>query len=202
MSIITRSEASHRLKIISALASRSAGAARDGEWRESAEAAASALRLLETILPHLEEADNLEPQKRGSATYNPPVIGKVGGMGYRGSSNGAAKQRPKPIPRPAIITPPPVVTGLGNTIKGVVPEPIKVEVPVVLMSFDLKKIDGTPEFQIWQQEAYQTGEPSMRTDEELTAATKFWDLPLELQERIAAKYREIGGPVVLRMRQK
>ena len=186
MSTITRSEASHRLKVASALANRAAVGARDGEWGESVDVAKQAISVLQKLLPHLEEADAAEPQKLGSLKYDPPIVNRVGGMGYRGSNG---NHKPKPAPRPAIVTPPP-------------PVPIVTPAPAETVTFDLRKIDGRPEFMEWQLECFRAGSPSVRTDAELEASTLFWRLPPTTQEKVVEKWREIKAPVVLRVRSK
>ncbi len=189
MFTITRSEASHRLKIASAQANRAAIASRDGTWAEAVTAVKEAISVLEKLLPHLEEADQAEPQLLGSLKYGaPPVVNKTGGMGYRGSGNGTAvkvKTAPKPV-----ITPPPVAAK----------KPIITPPPPETVSFDLRKIDGTPEFMTWQMECFRSGLPSARTDAELKASDLYWRLDPILRDRVADKARATGAPVLLRVK--
>ncbi len=202
MSTISRSEASHRLKIASAQANRAAAVSRDGAWKEAVTAVKEAISVLEKLLPHLEEADQAEPQQLGSLKYGtPPVVNKTGGMGYRGSGNGTVvKMKTAPLPAKPIITPPPVVQGLGNTVQGVVPKPIVTPPPPETVSFDLRKIDSLPEFMEWQMECYRSGLPSARTDAELKASDLFWRLDPILRDRVADKARATGAPVLLRVK--
>src|SRR5207237_1653129 len=127
---------------ISTKITNAVSSAREGTWAESQEAVQDALSLLQTILPHLEEA--AEAQASGVLPSTPPPS-NGGGMGYRGSSYSQAKQAaqtavktapvkraphssiPKPIPIPEPVPEPPV----DNT------PPVK---------FDISRMPGRPEF--------------------------------------------------------
>jgi len=117
MGLITRSEAAHRLKLISSHLSCAITAAREGEWEQCSNAAVEVSDLLDALRPHLAEAAEAFPSPPvGSLKYNPPAPDKAdrsGGLGYRGSSH----SRPDPNgiyrnmttgkpPAPIAFTPP------------------------------------------------------------------------------------------------
>jgi hypothetical protein len=187
MNLITRSEASHRLKIISTLINNAVSAVRDGNWEECSNAANDALDLLSKIIPHLEEA-----------TEETPVAPRIGGMGYRGSNNIVEKEStttirsslapPVPISLPKkkvtitaiptvtshpIVTPPPIISQLEET-----------------RTFDLTRICG----QLAYYKCVQA-DPDVHPNWEMTEA--FDRLPKDQQERVITLYNQTGKPVTL-----
>jgi hypothetical protein len=189
MGLITRSEAAHRLKIISTQVNNSVSACREGHWAECQRAAAEAIRALEGIIPHLEEAASTETELVGSLKYGtPPATPKRnGGMGYRGSSHKPepsaprANKPPEPIKAP-IITPP------------TEPEP---QDPGDVVEFDLNRIAGTSEFL----EQFKRGTVAPLTADELKISERFGKLSESIRERISKRFRETGKPVAMRLRQ-
>lgn len=131
MGLITKGEATHRLKLIAIKLNNAATSARDGDWELAQEATEEARAMIDSILPHLDEAAN-DPQYQAQATR--------GGMGYRGGtgwqehvygtsgSNPPSKKKnhsappvvsyrppspidiptppPAPPPKPPVVTPP------------------------------------------------------------------------------------------------
>lgn len=189
MGIITRAEATHRLKIISSTINNASSAARDGNWSRSREAADEAMALLSSILPHLEEASNDGPSN-AVAPLSDEAKARIGGMGYRGSSHSPRSSRknpivssnappaPIPVPQP-IITPPP-----ENT------EPVR---------FDLSRIANRPEF-LAQFSQIGAGAIAPLTAEELEQSKIFNNLPVALQSKIAAEYNKTGNAVYVRLK--
>ena len=181
MGCITRAEAAHRLKIISAQVNNAVSACRLGHWAESHRAAAEALRALETLVPHLEEAASTETELVGSFPK------RNGGMGYRGSTHKPepftprTNKPPEPI-KPPIVTPPPVE------------EP---QDPGEVVEFNPTRIAGTAEFL----DQFKLGTVAPLTTEELKISDRFGKLSESVRERITNRFRETGKPVAMRLRQ-
>lgn len=155
---ITKTEAQFRLRNITAKLAIAQSAAREGDWRIAFDNAYEAQDLLDTLLPHLEEAlDELanrrdvkpEPEPPGSLKYGVPPgtpSTRVGGMGYRGSNHdhrgpepitidvtATTSTTPKPRvdlrpPKP-IITPPPPIAKPIITPPPIIPQPPKPPAP-------------------------------------------------------------------------
>ncbi len=200
MGLITRSEAVHRLKIISTKINNAISACREGHWQESFTSLEEAQLQIEAILPHVEEASDTEHDLVASLTPNPMGGSQgIGGMGYRGSSHSEPKKKaasnggngiPKPIPivtpppPQAIITPPPV-----TPFDMPEPEP-------VVETFDMTRISGRPEFLA----QFANGTVLPLTPEELRVSDVFGKLPSATQEKIANKFNETGKPVAVKLR--
>jgi hypothetical protein len=189
MGCITRAEAAHRLKILATQINNAVSACREGHWAESHRAAAEALRALETLVPHLEEATSTETELVGSLKYGvPPTTPKRnGGMGYRGSTHKPepftprTNKPPEPI-KPPIVTPPPVE------------EP---QDPGEVVEFNPTRIAGTAEFL----DQFKLGTVAPLTTEELKISDRFGKLSESVRERITNRFRETGKPVAMRLRQ-
>ena len=187
-SIITRSEATHRLKIISSKVNGAISAIRDGNWIEGYDSALEAGEFLEALLPHLDEASEASP------VVTPSTNERIGGMGYRGSSHESkpvgslqygvpSNTPPPPIkinaapPRPIIITPPPpiaIVTPPPIPKRVFVPPPPVERKPEVVVS-------GEYEYNMpWRSEM---------------DGKAFDQLPEERQMAIMAEFWKTRGPV-------
>jgi len=204
MGLITRSEASHRLKLIASYTNNAASAARDGEWTRAAECANEVQSLLSTLLPHLEEAAEAHPREVGSLSYSPPAP-RVRSLGYRGTwdENGnrrtdstGANKPPAPIvlkSRPVSVAAPPTPISLRKPIVTPPPEVKKLE---ETRTFDLSLMSiGEPEHYRRLQEDLAAGRPPTETNWEMTEA--FDRLPPELKQQVIRRYRETGAPVSL-----
>ena len=201
MGIITRAEATHRLKLITAKLNCANTAVRDGNWKEGASEANEAWELLSGILPHLDEAAD-----------ESPVPVRVGGMGYRGNHNhheeepvGSLKYGTPPAapfrvldyapPEPIANLPKPIVTPPR-------PQPIITPPPATQLPepesavFDLSRIAGREEYV----KAAFTGAPSL-TDEEWVITELFDKLPQSLQDKITEQYAATGKPVTVRLKE-
>ncbi len=178
--MITRSEAVHRLKIITSTLNGALSAIREGHWQEGSTAAEDAAALLDSILPHLEEAAQNESELVGSLKYGAPPPAPVHAMGYRGNGNRAEAPRFTVPPKP-IVTPPPVAPKLAP------PEDL---IETETLTFDLMTIMGTAE--------------RLSTDDvpemDYAATRRFDALPVDLQEKVTARYRATGKPVTIKLR--
>jgi hypothetical protein len=207
MGVITRSEASHRLKIISTMVNNAVSASREGNWQESVEAAIEAAKCLDIMIPHLEEAAESDP---ALAVRTQNSRDGSGGFGYRGGAgNGSGPtitathsskkigskvqpSSPKPpapikLPTPA-VAPAPIVVPSAPT-----PEPRQV-------TLDISKIAGTPEYDA-AVNLRGGGEIYVElTDEEWTMTKEFNALTPDLQDRILKHCRNTGKPVSVRLK--
>jgi hypothetical protein len=218
--LISRQEASHRLKIISARVNAAVSATREGHWGEAAKAAAEARHFLDTLIPHLDEAAEVETQLVGSLGYNPPVPDKpkrTGGMGYRGSSHNrgpvvehsretfaeqatriferGSSAPPKPIdlpkPEPRVFAMPPVGAQEQSAPE---PQPEPEVIRFESVTFDLSRIPGTS---AWH-DGIVTAETL--TLEEAAVAEHYYRLSDALQKKIEARWAATGQPVTVKLR--
>lgn len=212
MGLITRGEATHRLKLIATKLNCSATAARDGDWKEACETANEAQTLLEGILLHLEEAFDQAPEVRPSH----------GAMGYRGSAwqqsiYGSPSDEPSPststsipdpinlmppapiiLPRPPIVTPPPQPT--PRVLITPLPAPPVVEVEQEV-TFDLQYVQGTDAYQ--DRISADPNAPLAMDNEDWLQATRIFEsLPLSHQEQITEIYHRTGKPVSVTLKVK
>jgi len=200
-SIITRSEATHRLKIISSKVNNAISAIRDGNWTEGYNSALEAGEFLEALFPHLEEASEAPASPvvtrhslRNVRISADEAFERIGGMGYRGSSHeskpvgslqyGVPPNTPPPPikintapPRPVIITPPP-------PIAIVTPPPIP------------KRVFVPPPPVEWKPEVVVPGEYEYNMPWRSEMDGKAFDqLPEERQMAIMAEFWKTRGPV-------
>lgn len=115
---LTRSEAVYKLQMITAMLNNSIRSIRDGNWNEGTRDAWLAYADLDPLLSHLDEACEHYPEVRVNVVEEQREINRrVGGMGYRGSSNTKSNPTPRTStapPKPIIvskpiITPPPPI---------------------------------------------------------------------------------------------
>lgn len=200
MSIITRSEAAHRLKLASSAVNIAVSSVREGYWKQAVQAAVQAVEELDRLMPHLEEAADdeavrgpstprYEPEPLGSLKYGtpPPTPKKkskddwtpskpkivVDESWNRPKPSTVIPTKPKPTPVKPIVTPPPPVKQLEET-----------------RTFDLSRMSG--------QEAYYRKllqDNSLQVDWEMTEA--FDRLSPDQQAEIVKRYNETKQPVTL-----
>jgi hypothetical protein len=222
MGLITRSEATHRLKLMANKVNQAASAARDGLWDEAATAVVEANELLEAILPHLTEAsmESAVPEAWQKKVYGTGAAtsGTKGGLGYRGSSHShpSPDQPPPPdeddtvnvtppapikVKKRVILTPPPaipIVTPPPAPVKPRViipPAPPRPAAPPPPPPPEVRVFDlGAISGQLdWY--ARSKSNPAVDpTDWDMTEA--FERLSKETKDKIAAAYRANGGKPV------
>lgn len=205
MGVITRSEASHRLKIISTMVNNAVSACREGNWQEAVESANEATKCLDIMIPHLEEAAELDPAL-SVRMQNPRDT--TGGFGYRGGAGngnpgptitathsskkiGSKVQPSSPKPPAPIARPTPPPAPVAPPVPA--PEPRQV-------IFDISKIAGTPEYDA-AVNLRGGGEIYVElTDEEWIMTKEFNALTPDLQDRILKHCRNTGKPVSVRLK--
>ena len=196
MGLITRSEAAHRLKLISSHLSCAITAAREGEWEKCSDAAVEVSDLLDSLRPHLTEAAEAFPTPPvGSLKYNPPEPDKArtGGLGYRGSSH--SRPDPNGIYRDMTSGKPPSPIAFAPPSQRFAPQPRVLVTPppplapptTPVIQFDPTRMAGRPEYD---------GQP--QSPREASAERIFSLLIPKMQEKILDQYRVTGSPVCMK----
>lgn len=109
MSIITRSEASHRLRLIGARVTEAVKGARDGDWGLALDEAEAARELLNTIIPHLEEAYDQDGLNVIPVDDAPEPVGSLGYCGrYSAPPSVTRPAQPPRKSAPSPSCPPPI----------------------------------------------------------------------------------------------
>jgi hypothetical protein len=206
MGVITRSEAVHRLKLLSSKLSNAVTECRDGRWKNCHLAAFEAQELLDALMPHLEEASIIEVETVGAMSSTPytipPETKSTGGMGYRGGAGNkvSSSAPPPPIVNRGSAPPPPIARPKATVTPrpaAAPPKPIIVTPPPVTRkleetkTFDLSRISGQEAW--WKRSQSDTTiDP---TDWEMTDA--FDRLTSDEKAKIVKKYNETKQPVTL-----
>ena len=209
MGTITRSEATHRLKIIATKVNNAAAGCRDGNWKEGWEAAEEAYALLEGLLPHLEEAHEEAP------TFTHASVGSMGyhgSAGCRASSNGgnaasnvvrpismpslptiSSLRPPEPIsipkPRPPLVTPPPVAAPRPIITPAPTPAPV-FEGPEEAW-FDPSRMSGP----LYAEDCFRNHDTPALTDKEWEMTELFDKQTEDFRRQVIEEYQRTGKSV-------
>ena len=210
MGLITRAEATHRLKIISTKVNNSASAARDGSWKDACESANEAQLLLESLLPHLEEAFDATPE---------PVRSGCGSMGYRGSAGQTEYERQKQFLKNHTVKQevwePKKVSSTFSVSSVVPPPPIVLpKLPIITPAPPVQKIVPPPVMEpeeVWFNPLRMSGPiyawscfndhntPSL-TEQEWEMTELFERQAKEFQQNVIDEYNRTGRPVFCRLK--